>query len=110
MGIMCECLRICMQVWCVTHACVGGHGTALSQAHLEGDLPLLVEVRLVAHKHHHGFSGGDLPLQVPQPLLSLAEGILKRGKIEVVFISCLGKEKQVRTATLRIVAQAPTTT
>lgn len=50
------------------------------QCYLEGHLPLLAEVRLVADQHHHDFSREELPLQVLQPLLSLAEGILKKGK------------------------------
>lgn len=71
------------------------------QCYLEGHLPLLAEVRLVADQHHHDFSREELPLQVLQPLLSLAEGILKKEKknlrqiLWAVFISYPGKGKQV---------------
>lgn len=48
--------------------------------YLEGHLPLLAKVRLVADQNHHDFSREEIPLQVLQPLLSLAEGILKKEK------------------------------
>lgn len=47
-----------------------------AQSYLEADLALLPEVRLVADQHDHYVSRRQLLLQVLQPLLSLAEGVL----------------------------------
>lgn len=72
-------------MWVAVHVSGGGvllppSGDIMTrpQFYLEGHLPLLAEVRLVADQHHHDFSREELPLQVLQPLLSLAEGILTK--------------------------------
>ena len=82
-----------------------GHKDSL-QAHLKGHLPLLVEVCLVADQHHHDFSRVELLLQVLQPLLRLAEGILRKENRTVrqtrwSSSAVPGKTKQVPLATLR---------
>lgn len=76
------------------------------QPYLKRDLPLLPEVHLVANQHHYNFSGEELLLQVLQPLLSPAEGILKTkrtsDKTYRRFSSASPKQKkQVPMATLR---------
>lgn len=49
------------------------------QSYLQRHLPLLAEVRLVADQHHQDLPRGELLLQLLQPLLSLAEGLLQTG-------------------------------
>ena len=48
------------------------------QTHLKGHFPLLFQVCLVADQHHHDLSRVELLLQVLQPLLNFAKGILKK--------------------------------
>lgn len=102
---------MCAYVWVAVHVSGGrGSGSLLPppgdimtrpQFYLEGHLPLLAEVRLVADQHHHDFSREELPLQVLQPLLRLAEGILKKEKRTLdksygqSSPAVPGKEKQV---------------
>ena len=95
---------------------VGGHACLRSlpspllrlddslQTHLKGHLPLLFQVCLVADQHHHDLSRVELLLQVLQPLLRFAEGILKKENGTVRQIWCFSsavpeKTRQVSVAT-----------
>ena len=89
----------CVQVWCargwvgdwvasgrvhlgVTPFSPWGVTQPSPKHYLERHLPPLADVRLVANQHHHDLPRGRLPLEVLQPLLGFAEGILTKKKHE----------------------------
>ena len=80
MGIVC----VCVAVRVGGHVCLGSLPSPLLrldnclQTHLKGHFPLLFQVCLVADQHHHDLSRVELLLQVLQPLLNFAKGILKK--------------------------------